>query len=61
MNWAPAIRFCQEELGPEKVLFAAVYPFEDPVAAVQTAEETPMTEEHRLLLFQGNAERVFKL
>jgi len=61
MNWAPAIRFCQEVLGPEKVLFAADYPFEDPVAAVQAAEETSMTDEHRLLFFQVNAERVFKL
>jgi 2,3-dihydroxybenzoate decarboxylase len=61
MNWAPAIRFCQDVLGPEKVLFAADYPFEDPVAAVQTAEATPMTEEHRVLFFQRNAERVFKL
>jgi 5-carboxyvanillate decarboxylase len=61
MNWAPAIRFCQEVLGPEKVLFAADYPFEDPIAAVQTAEATPMTAEHRLLFFQENAERVFRL
>jgi 5-carboxyvanillate decarboxylase len=61
MNWPPAIRFCQEVLGPEKVLFAADYPFEDPVAAVQTAEATPMTDERRLLFFQENAERVFKL
>jgi 5-carboxyvanillate decarboxylase len=61
MNWAPAIRFCQEVLGPEKVLFAADYPFEDATAAVQTAEQTPMTEEHRALFFHQNAERVFKL
>jgi 2,3-dihydroxybenzoate decarboxylase len=61
MNWAPALRFCQETLGPDRVLFAADYPFEDPVAAVEGAEATPMTEEHRLLLFQQNAERVFKL
>jgi 2,3-dihydroxybenzoate decarboxylase len=61
MNWAPAIRFCQDVLGPEKVLFAADYPFEDPVAAVQTAEETPMSEDQRSLFFQENAERVFKL
>jgi 2,3-dihydroxybenzoate decarboxylase len=61
MNWAPAIRFCQETLGPQRVLFAADYPFEDPVAAVEGAEATPMTEEHRLLFFQQNAQRVFKL
>jgi 5-carboxyvanillate decarboxylase len=61
MNWAPAIRFCQEVLGVDKVLFAADYPFEDPVAAVQGAESTPMVDAHRLLFFQKNAERVFKL
>jgi 2,3-dihydroxybenzoate decarboxylase len=61
MNWAPAIRFCQEVLGVDKVLFAADYPFEDPVAAVKGAEATPMPDEHRLLFFQKNAERVFKL
>ena len=61
MNWSPTIRFCQETLGPERVLFAADYPFEDPVAAVEGAEATPMSEQHRLLFFQQNAERVFKL
>ena len=61
MNWPPAIRFCEDVLGGDMVLFAADYPFEDPVAAVQGAEETAMSDEHRRLFFQQNAERVFKL
>lgn len=61
MNWPPAIRFCEDVLGGDMVLFAADYPFEDPVAAVQGAEATAMSDEHRRLFFQQNAERVFKL
>jgi 5-carboxyvanillate decarboxylase len=61
LNWAPAIKFCQEVLGPEKVMFAADYPFENAPEAVRTAELTQMSANDRALFFHKNAERVFKL
>jgi 5-carboxyvanillate decarboxylase len=61
MNWSPAVRFCQQVLGPDKVLFAADYPFEDEVDAVARIRAIEMSDADRALLFHGNAERVFKL
>lgn len=60
-NWAPAVRFCQEVLGPEKVLFAVDYPFEDGIATVRQADAIPMPARERELFFHANAERVFRI
>ncbi len=61
INWAPTINFMQEVLGPDKVLFAVDYPFEDQPWTVARAEATPMSDQVRKMFFQTNAERVFRL
>ncbi|HTX11701.1 MAG TPA: amidohydrolase family protein [Solirubrobacteraceae bacterium] len=62
MNHAPAsIRFCLEVMGPDRVLFAADYPFEDLSEEVKAFAAVPLTDEERAALAHGNAERVFKL
>lgn len=48
-------------MGPDRVLFAADYPFEDQAAAVRDAEAVPMTPAARAAFFEGNARRVFRL
>lgn len=58
-NWAPAVRFCQEVMGPDKVLFAVDYPFENGPETVQAADSIPMSRAHREMFFHRNAERVF--
>lgn len=60
-NWAPAVRFTQEVLGADKVLYAIDYPFEDGVEATRAADAIPMSAADRAAFFHGNAERVFKL
>ncbi len=61
INWSPAVKLMQEVLGPDKVLFAVDYPFEDQPTTIKKAEAIPMTPAQRKMFFQTNAERVFKL
>jgi 5-carboxyvanillate decarboxylase len=62
MNHAPAsIRFCLEVMGPDRILFAADYPFEDLEGEVQAFAAVPLSAEERVALAHGNAERVFNL
>ena len=60
-NWEPAVRFCQQVLGHDKVMFGADYPFEDQAAAVKAANEIPMDDRAREQFFSRNAVRVFGL
>ena len=60
-NWQPAVHFCQEVLGADKVLFGVDYPFENQAAVVAEADSIEMPDEVRERFFHGNAERVFKL
>jgi 2,3-dihydroxybenzoate decarboxylase len=62
MNHAPAsIRFCIDELGADRVMFAADYPFEDADEEVAAFERVPLSGDERAALAHGNAERVFGL
>jgi 2,3-dihydroxybenzoate decarboxylase len=61
MNWAPAVRLCQEVLGFENVLFAADYPFEDAVDAVQRAKAFALDGQQQALFLGSNAMRIFKI
>ena len=61
MQWAPAILFCQQVLGFDRVLYAMDYPYQFVAEEVKVTDELPITEEQRRLLYQANAERLFKL
>ena len=60
-NWAPAVRFCQEVLGPERVLFAVDYPFEDEDSTVRQALDIAMPAAEAEMFFHRNAEQVFAI
>lgn len=60
-NWSPAVKFCQQVMGPDKVLFAVDYPFEAGVETVQAADAIPMSHREREMFYHLNAERVFKI
>ena len=60
-NWKPAVQFCQQVLGEDKVMFGADYPFEDQSKSVKTADAIPMEENVKQKFFHGNAERIFRL
>ena len=61
MQWAPAIQFCQQVLGYDRVLYAMDYPYQFVPEEVKVTDEMPISEAQRTLLYQTNAERLFKL
>ena len=61
MQWAPAILFCQQVLGVERVLYAMDYPYQFVPEEVKVTDELPISEAERTLLYRTNAERLFKL
>jgi 2,3-dihydroxybenzoate decarboxylase len=61
MQWAPAILFCQQVLGVDRVMYAMDYPYQFVPEEVKVTDELPIAEDDRRKLYQLNAERVFKL
>jgi predicted TIM-barrel fold metal-dependent hydrolase len=62
MNHAPAsIRFCVDQLGADRVMFAGDYPFEDLGPEVAAFAQVPLSADERAALRHGTAERVFGL
>jgi 5-carboxyvanillate decarboxylase len=61
MPWAPAIMFCRQVLGPDRVLYAMDYPYQYAPGEVTAQDNLPVTEAELTDFFQGNAERVFGL
>lgn len=59
--WAPAIKFCQEVLGPERVLYAMDYPYQVSADEVASYDVLEIPTEHKKMLMQTNAETVFRL
>jgi predicted TIM-barrel fold metal-dependent hydrolase len=60
-GWEPSVKFCMDVLGPERVIYAMDYPYQqsaDEVAAYDTFEISP---QHKKMLMQTNAEHVFRL
>ncbi len=57
----PALRLSLDELGVDRILFAADFPYEDDAEAVRFMDGAHVTEEERRKIYETNAERVFKL
>ena len=56
-----ALLFAMAAMGSDRVLFAADYPFVDPIVSVPLFESTPMSNEDREKIYHLNAERWLKL
>jgi predicted TIM-barrel fold metal-dependent hydrolase len=50
-----------EELGIDRVLFAADWPFEPSREAVEGVENAPLSADEKAKIFHTNAARVFRL
>lgn len=61
MAWAPAIMFCREVLGPDRVMYAMDYPYEYMVDEVRWQDDLPLTVAEKKQFYQTNAEEVFGL
>jgi 5-carboxyvanillate decarboxylase len=61
MAWEPAIKFTQQTLGMDRVLYAMDYPYQYAIDEVVTLDGMQMSIEDKKRFFQTNAEKVFKL
>lgn len=60
-NWGPSLMLAMQTLGPDRILFAIDYPFEDSDINIRPVEEAPISAIDRDKIFRANAQRVFKL
>ena len=57
----PAIQYCMDVLGPDRVLYAMDYPYQQSIDEVCVYDRMALSPEHKKMLMQENAERVFRL
>jgi 2,3-dihydroxybenzoate decarboxylase len=58
---APALKLSLEVLGPERIMFAADYPYESVEEGVRFLDEVDIPDEQRRKIYSSNAERIFRL
>ena len=61
MPWAPAIQFCQQVLGMDRVLYAMDYPYQFAPEEVKEMERSSLSAADQKKFYQTNAEKVFDL
>jgi 5-carboxyvanillate decarboxylase len=59
--WEPAIKFSQEVLGGDRVMYAMDYPYQHEAGEVSVLDRMDMSPELKRQFFQTNAERVFNI
>jgi predicted TIM-barrel fold metal-dependent hydrolase len=60
-GWEPSVKFCIEVLGPDRVIYAMDYPYQQSADEVAAYDAFDIPAEHKKMLMQTNAERVFRL
>jgi 5-carboxyvanillate decarboxylase len=61
MNWNPVLEFCVNVVGPDNIMFAVDYPYQETPEAVRFMDAAPLSEADRAKIYHGNAERVFRI
>jgi 5-carboxyvanillate decarboxylase len=61
MAWTPPIRYVQQVMGMDRVLYAMDYPYQFVPEEVNVTDALPIAYEDLKAFYQTNAERVFKL
>lgn len=59
--WEPAVKFCQQVMGEDRVMYAMDYPYQYVPQEVRDMDAMDMSAETKKKFFQTNAERWFKL
>ncbi len=59
--WEPAIKFAQQVVGVDRVMYAMDYPYQYQVDEVIALDNMTMSAEDKKMFFQTNAETVFKI
>jgi len=61
VGWEPAVKFCMEVMGPERVLYAMDYPYQQSGDELAGYDRFDLPADQKKMLMQGNAEHVFRL
>jgi 2,3-dihydroxybenzoate decarboxylase len=61
MAWTPPIRYVQQVMGVDRLMYAMDYPYQFVPEEVNVTDELPIPYEELKAFYQTNAERVFKL
>jgi predicted TIM-barrel fold metal-dependent hydrolase len=61
LGWEAGIKFCQQVLGPERVLYAMDYPYQQSTDELAAYDRMDMTPEVKRMLMEGNARTVFRI
>lgn len=59
--WQPAIKFIQNVIGVDRMMYAMDYPYQHSIEEVHILDKMDMPAADKKAFFQTNAERVFKL
>jgi 2,3-dihydroxybenzoate decarboxylase len=59
--WEPAIKFAQDFMGTDRVMYAMDYPYQHVIEEVIALDNMDMSHEAKKSFFQTNAERLFKI
>lgn len=60
-GWEPSVKYCMDVLGPERVLYAMDYPYQQSADEVAAYDAFNISAEHKKMLMQTNAESVFRI
>lgn len=61
MAWEPAVKFTQEQIGEDRVMYAMDYPYQYDPSEVVTLDSMNISEQAKKKFFETNAARLFKL
>ncbi|MBA1204831.1 amidohydrolase [Pseudomonas capeferrum] len=61
MAWEPAVKFTQEQIGVDRVMYAMDYPYQYDPAEVIALDAMDISDEAKKKFFETNATRLFKL
>jgi len=61
VGWEPAVKFCMDVLGPDRVIYAMDYPYQQSAEELAGYDGFAISDEHKKMLMQTNAETVFRL
>ena len=61
VGYEPAIKFCMDEMGADRVLYAMDYPYQQSSDEVAVYDRMAISDADKMKLMQTNAEAVFRL
>jgi 5-carboxyvanillate decarboxylase len=61
MNTHPVLQYCHNVLGPERIMFAIDYPYQETMEAAQFINTAPLPEADVEKIAHANAEKLFRI